>query len=159
MKKSKRLALKIVCCVLAAVLAAVISYLLYVVLSYYRVEDNQALSVSDGSSENVPVGEPLSLVTYNIGFGAYSADYSFFMDGGEHSRAFSKDAVLSHWRVEHDKVSLIVFCHTALPQFLQGVSLAANYRLCRMKNAMAETRNDLPMINFLLSRRRETQIG
>ena len=150
---------KILCIVLSAIVLAVSIYLIYVVLSYHRLEDNLSLETFGGATNNAPVNTELSLLTYNIGFGAYSADYSFFMDGGEHSRAFSKDAVLSHWRVEHDKVSLIAFCHTASPQFLQGVSLAANYRLCRIKNAMAETLSDLPMINFLLSRRRETQIG
>ena len=32
----------------------------------------------------------------NIGFGAYSDDYSFFMDGGKESRARSKDAVIEN---------------------------------------------------------------
>ncbi len=84
------------CAVAGAVLLAVISYLLYVVCSYYRVEDNLALTVSDGTADTVPLGNTLSLVTYNIGFGAYSDDYSFFMDGGEYARAFSKDAVLAN---------------------------------------------------------------
>ncbi len=83
-------------CAVGAILLAVLIYLLYVVCSYHRVEDALALSVSGGTSEAVPVGEPLNALTYNIGFGAYSADYSFFMDGGEHSRAFSREAVLSN---------------------------------------------------------------
>ena len=37
--------------------------------------------------------ESYRLVSYNIGFGAYSDDYSFFMDGGRESRARSKEAV------------------------------------------------------------------
>ncbi len=94
--ESKRKIIKIICISLAAVLVLVISYLLYVVLSYYRVEDNQKLSVGDNRIEITPIGEELSLVTYNIGFGAYSPDYSFFMDGGEHSRALSKEAVVSN---------------------------------------------------------------
>lgn len=36
---------------------------------------------------------PYTLVSYNVGFGAYSADYSFFMDGGTKSRAYSAQAV------------------------------------------------------------------
>ncbi len=92
----KKNIIRVLCIFFAVILLTVISYLLYVVFSYYRVEDLLVLQVTDSTSEYAPVGEPLTLMTYNIGFGAYSDDYSFFMDGGEHSRAFSKDAVLSN---------------------------------------------------------------
>ena len=36
---------------------------------------------------------PFRPATYNVGFGAYSPDYSFFMDGGRESRARSAEAV------------------------------------------------------------------
>ncbi len=79
-----------------AVLLTVLGYVLYVVLRYYRVEDNQTLRVTGDITQSAPVGEPLSLITYNIGFGAYSPDYSFFMDGGDSSRARSKEAVITN---------------------------------------------------------------
>ena len=82
--------------VLMALLLVVCLYLLYVVVSYHRIEDNLSLKAENKTGLTAPVGEKLSLVTYNIGFGAYSADYSFFMDGGKYSRAFSKDAVLEN---------------------------------------------------------------
>ncbi len=82
--------------VLAGVTLLLAGYLLYVVLSYYRLEDNLPLKVEKSATDLAPTNEALSLITYNIGFGAYSADYSFFMDGGEHSRAFSKDAVIKN---------------------------------------------------------------
>ncbi len=88
--------LKAVLSVLLIFLLVVISYLTYVVVSYDRVEDNLKLEVSGKGKETVNVGEQLSLVTYNIGFGAYSDDYSFFMDGGKYSRAYSKEAVLNN---------------------------------------------------------------
>lgn len=81
---------------MATIVLAVPVYLLYVVLSYHRVEDNLTLEIEGNATKNAPVNTELSLLTYNIGFGAYSADYSFFMDGGEHSRAISKDAVLNN---------------------------------------------------------------
>lgn len=92
----KKKAIKIFCVVISAVVLIVSAYLLYVVLSFHRIEDNIKLEVEDGASNAAPTGTELSLLTYNIGFGAYSSDYSFFMDGGEHSRAFSKDAVLKN---------------------------------------------------------------
>lgn len=69
---------------------------MYVVLAYSRLDDNLALEIEGGAADIVPVNTRLSLSTYNIGFGAYSADYSFFMDGGEHSRAISEDAVINN---------------------------------------------------------------
>lgn len=92
----KKRIIKILCIVIAAIILAVLSYLIYVVLSYHRVEDNLTLEIEGNATNAVPVNTELSLLTYNIGFGAYSADYSFFMDGGEHSRALSKEAVLNN---------------------------------------------------------------
>ncbi len=89
----KKLVLIIALSVVAAMLVTVGAYLLYVVCSYYRVEDNIPLDVSGEAAGGAPVGETVTIVTYNIGFGAYSDEYSFFMDGGEYSRAFSEAAV------------------------------------------------------------------
>ncbi len=92
----KKTILWTVCVVLATVLVVLGSYLLYIVFGYYRVADNRPLTVEGNATAPAPVGEPLSLMTFNIGFGAYSRDYSFFMDGGEHARAYSKEAVLNN---------------------------------------------------------------
>ncbi|MGM9635592.1 MAG: hypothetical protein ACI3YE_05500, partial [Candidatus Avispirillum sp.] len=88
--------IKALCMVLLVFVLAVLGYILYVVLSYHRIEDNLFLDVEGEATECAPVDTELSLSTYNIGFGAYSADYSFFMDGGEHSRALSEDAVINN---------------------------------------------------------------
>lgn len=96
---------KILCIVLSAIVLAVSIYLIYVVLSYHRLEDNLSLETFGGATNNAPVNTELSLLTYNIGFGAYSADYSFFMDGGEHSRALSKDAVIGNTNGALDVIS------------------------------------------------------
>lgn len=37
-----------------------------------------------------------TITTYNIGFGAYTRDFTFFMDGGKESRAESKESVEKH---------------------------------------------------------------
>ena len=92
----KKKIIKSLCIALSVIVLAVLGYILYVVLSYHRLEDNLTLDVAGEATANVPVNTELALSTYNIGFGAYSADYSFFMDGGEHSRALSKDAVINN---------------------------------------------------------------
>ena len=92
----KIIIIKTICIVLSVIVLAVLGYLLYVIFSYHRIEDNLVLNVEGDASADAPVNTELSLLTYNFGFGAYSPDYSFFMDGGEHSRALSKDAVIDN---------------------------------------------------------------
>ena len=78
----------------AVLLLAVIAYLAYVLVSYYRIEDNLTLSV-EGESEYTTVATDVeySVISYNIGFCAYTRDFGFFMDGGDESRAESAESV------------------------------------------------------------------
>ena len=98
--------LKIAAIVLGAVIVIVLGYVAYVFLSFSRIEDGLELSVQNAPAgapygaeiygeliPAVPLDEELTVVSYNIGFGDYSDDYTFFMDGGKESRAFSKEAV------------------------------------------------------------------
>lgn len=87
--------LRILLSLLGIVVLALVCYVAYVFLSYYRLEDNLPLEVesTSGETQQAAVGETYRLMSYNIGFGAYSDDYSFFMDGGEESRARSEEAV------------------------------------------------------------------
>lgn len=107
MKKTLKVALY----VLLALVLIVLAYVIYVFAAYYRVEDMQKLGVAhcDAASAAPMEGAPQTGVTYrvssaNVGFGAYSADYSFFMDGGKESRARSRQAVDENMRGE---VSLV----------------------------------------------------
>ena len=95
MKKTLKVALYI----LLALVLIVLAYVIYVFAAYYRVEDMQKLGVAhcDAASAAPMEGAPQTGVTYrvssaNVGFGAYSADYSFFMDGGKESRARSRQS-------------------------------------------------------------------
>ena len=107
MKKTLKVALYI----LLALVLIVLAYVIYVFAAYYRVEDMQKLGVAhcDAASAAPMEGAPQTGVTYrvssaNVGFGAYSDDYSFFMDGGKESRARSRQAVDENMRGE---VSLV----------------------------------------------------
>jgi endonuclease/exonuclease/phosphatase family metal-dependent hydrolase len=74
-------------------------YVAYLFLASHRLPDNQvltAVAVERAEPSAPRVGEAYRIVSYNVGFGAYSADYGFFMDGGTESRAFSKDAVYAN---------------------------------------------------------------
>ena len=114
MKKIK-LPLKILLGVLALLLLVILGYVIYVFAAYYRVEDNQVLPVvsMNGVDHGGPAsGELYRIASYNIGFGAYSNDYSFFMDGGKESRARSPEAVNENVSGAMETVSAIA------PQFL-----------------------------------------
>lgn len=78
-------------------------YAAYVFISYHRLPDEDITppvsadaGQSAGETAALKLGEPCDIVTWNLGFGAYSADFSFFMDGGTESRAFSREAVLAN---------------------------------------------------------------
>ena len=87
---------KILLSVLLVLVLVVGGYAGYVFLDYDRLEDNLELTVEESQTaltEKLPVGEEHRILSYNVGFGAYSDDYSFFMDGGKESRARSEEAV------------------------------------------------------------------
>ncbi|MBR4583075.1 MAG: hypothetical protein IKO34_04600, partial [Bacteroidales bacterium] len=55
-------------------------YIAYLQINYYRIDDGVELPVSNQRAENIEVGKDYTVMTYNIGFGAYDHEYSFFMD-------------------------------------------------------------------------------
>lgn len=98
MKKRKKRLLKIG----ILLLLIVIAYVAYVFLAYYRLPDNLTLEVKrNGANSYFEEAEPYTTdkyywaMTYNIGFGAYQKDFSFFMDGGKSSWAEDEDSVIA----------------------------------------------------------------
>ena len=90
----KRIFMPILAVFLAIVLV-VVGYLVYVIASYSRIEDNQVLAVSKmGLASQLETDHEYTIVTQNLGFGAYTQDFTFFMDGGTESRAKSKESVI-----------------------------------------------------------------
>ena len=81
---------KAVSIVLAAVILVVGGYVAYVFLSFHRLGDME-LEVNKNTDVAAQAQKSLKIVSYNIGFGAYEADYGFFMDGGDQSWAWSKE--------------------------------------------------------------------
>ena len=105
MKKYVLRVLKVLLGTVVAVALIFGGYVLYLQLNYYRISDNAAIT-NEGASPattHIEVGKEYTASTYNIGFGAYTPDYTFFMDEGimadgtrtkgEHGRAVSKDSV------------------------------------------------------------------
>lgn len=93
-----RKVLKWILAVLALLILILVAYVTYVFTSYYRLEDHLALTPEPASdmqnaAQVVPVGKDLTVTSWNIGFGAYTDQFSFFMDGGDYSRGFSEEIV------------------------------------------------------------------
>ena len=63
--------------------AAVAGYVIYMQVQYYRIADFTEIETQNPRQEQVKTETAYRIMTYNIGFGAYSSDYSFFMDTGE----------------------------------------------------------------------------
>ena len=84
-------ALKIIGLVLASILLIVAIYVAYVLIAYHRIGNQTLKPEGDASANAVTTETTYTLVSYNIGFGAYESDYGFFMDGGKESRAWSKE--------------------------------------------------------------------
>ena len=82
---------------LITVVGIALAYVLYVLFSYHRIDDHQILNVqgamAGNSIENASVSNEYTIVTYNIGFGAYDPGFTFFMDGGKSSWAKSRESV------------------------------------------------------------------
>ena len=98
--------------VLVIVLAALafVGYAAYLESHYSRIADNKMLKIESpraeiegGQPQQVSYGTTYTLTTYNVGFGAYTPDYTFFMDKGVmkdgtpkqgvHGKAVSQESV------------------------------------------------------------------
>ena len=78
--------LSITAIVLASILLIVGGYVAYVFIAFHRIGDT-ALNIGGAASATAQTSTEYSLVSYNVGFGAYEKDYDFFMDGGTQSWA------------------------------------------------------------------------
>ena len=81
--------LKVALCILLAVVLLVGGYVAYVFIDYHRLGDMTLTPTHN--ADTAESGTVYTMISYNIGFGAYESDYGFFMDGGKESRAWSKE--------------------------------------------------------------------
>lgn len=90
--------------IILIVLAFVVGgYIAYMMGTYYRIADHDRIDIVNDQSSMMQVGKEYTAVTYNIGFGAYTPDYTFFLDEGmtkdgeptvgTHSTAVSRESV------------------------------------------------------------------
>ena len=88
---------KALLCAVLAVVLLVGSYVAYVFIDYHRLGDMELTPMQSPDADGaVQTGQPYTVISYNIGFGAYEPDYGFFMDGGTESRAWSKERLTAN---------------------------------------------------------------
>lgn len=78
---------------IASIILIVLIYVGYVFFSYSRIDDNLALQVNNNNRQKLTTNQKYTATTFNIGYGSYPPDYTFFMDGGKSSKAESKESV------------------------------------------------------------------
>lgn len=83
MGKKVKIGIGICVGLLLAVILVVGGYVVYMQAHFYRIPDHTALAVENNREAVLETGHTYTAVTYNVGFGAYGPDYSFFMDTGE----------------------------------------------------------------------------
>ena len=98
MKTAKKI-FKIIGIIAGVVVTALIVYIIYLYASYHRIEDNLSLEVESHAQANahLTTEKEYSALTYNIGFGAYTPDFSFFetvQGAGELVRSYDPDFAL-----------------------------------------------------------------
>lgn len=106
MNKKAMNILKALLLVLGAAIVVFLLYFAYVSLSYSRIPDNQELSVENNQEKVMETGKTYSAVTYNVGFGAYCPEFTFFLDEadwkdgshttGKNGRGITRDIVIDN---------------------------------------------------------------
>lgn len=78
----KRLWLKITLGALAALLLLLVAFIAFLTITEYRPKDRQIADIAETDSETSPVGNTLTIYSWNIGYAGLDASSDFFMDGG-----------------------------------------------------------------------------
>lgn len=89
--------IKVLLIIFLFILLLVTVYVAYVFLTYKRIPDKIFLDIykpNEVKEDCLEFNKEYSILSYNIGFGAYLPDYSFFMDGGKYSLAKDKESVI-----------------------------------------------------------------
>ncbi len=95
MRKMKRW-VKILLCIVLVLVVLVGAYVAYVFIDYHRIGDMELVPEGDAAITKLAAGESYTIISYNIGFGAYEDDYGFFMDGGTESWAWSEERLTAN---------------------------------------------------------------
>ena len=105
--------------VLGIVLAVFVVLLVVLTVTEYRPEPEEELVIANVQEKEAVQGEPFSVLTWNIGYGALGDNADFFMDGGKMVSSASKE------RVQQNMEGIVGVLNELQPEviFLQEVDL------------------------------------
>ena len=83
--------------ILAVLLVLVVGLLGFLSLTEYSPEANETVSSEGHAAKTLTEGDTITLMSWNIGYGALGETSDFFMDGGSMVRAESKEAVRTNF--------------------------------------------------------------
>ncbi|MGD9605629.1 MAG: endonuclease/exonuclease/phosphatase family protein [Bacilli bacterium] len=131
-KKIVLLISKILIIVIIMLVLIVGGYVGYVTTQYYRLDDELTVEIEKNNTNIVDTNNDYVIMTYNIGFGAYNHDFSFFMDSGEMltgekvqgtlAKAVSKEVVETNTSGAID----LIQSHDPHFVFIQEIDVSAN---------------------------------
>ena len=90
--------------VLGTVVLVAGSFVGYVFLSYNRIGDKKLEVDRKAEAESIATNQTYKVMSYNIGFGAYSQDYTFFLDSGYDENG---NETCGHWSKARSKKEVI----------------------------------------------------
>lgn len=89
--------IKVFFTVLTLFIATILIYVGYVFFSYSRITDDVPAKITQKlHGKKISTNKEYKISTFNIGYGSYTPDYTFFMDGGKQSKAVSKESVIEN---------------------------------------------------------------
>ena len=96
MKKIIGRILLTVACLAGALVLCVVLLFLWLTIVEYRPKASESLETSGESSRQLALGRSLSVLTWNVGYGALGDNADFFLDGGKNVYTAGKARVLEN---------------------------------------------------------------
>lgn len=106
-KKKKNIFLRIIKALIIIIICLALLFaclLAYLSITEYKPDDVVKLKVDRNSSEEISRGKEISMMTWNIGYGALGDNADFFMDGGKMVNTATKERLAQNLKDIKDNI-------------------------------------------------------
>ena len=91
--------LKFLLGIIAVIAAGAVLLLVFLSVTEYRPAEIEQLNVAGNSTgKKIPAGEPIEIISWNVGYGALGKDADFVMDGGGNVPSADRETVAANLR-------------------------------------------------------------
>ena len=97
--------LQVIAGIVAVTLVAFLILIVVLTVTEYKPDEIVELSVDGKAEQTVQSGDTLSVLTWNIGYGALGDNADFFMDGGSMVNTASKERVQENIAAINDEIA------------------------------------------------------